>query len=348
MLTPRRSGRAAAALALTALVVVPATGSSAAAPAPAALQEGLQVVQVIRFGGQMFDGMMGGMLRRAGMPEEMEQTLTVNGAGTKQRIDTGDRSTVIDLDGEQVIDLDHKKKKATVTTFEVMRERLRKAAEGMSSLPQMQPQAEEPADVVVTMDMKVESAGAVQHGPFAAEEFHQTISFHSATPEGEDLGTFVLYNVMRVSDAYDRTPLETFGRAYAARLGEMFEGTGGLGAGMAALMGNERFREAIAEAARGFEQMGDRAPVYTHMAMVNVPPGMVFDAAKAFVKPEKKGGGLGGMLGAMTGRGGDAQPPAEQTTTIITESDTRSAGPFAAGDDLFAIPGNYKVEHERD
>lgn len=326
-----------------------------ATPAASAVPQGdaLKVVQVIRFGGGMFEGMMGGMIRRSGMPEEMEETIVVNALATKKRSDQGrDRSQIIDLDTEQVIELDHKKKRAKVLPFAVMRERMAKASEAMASLQQGQDggaEERDASDVQVTLEAGVVSAGAVQHGPFAAEEFRQTLAFRSRDGAGNDLGAFVAYNVMHVTDAFDRGPLDTFDRAYAMKMSEMMAGTGGMGAAMAALLGDPRIREALVEAGKGFEEIGGRAAVYTRMAMVSVPPGMVFDPEKAFLKPEKKGGGLGGMLGGMMGGGSrDQQQRAEQSTSLTTEMDVRSAEWITLAGDPFAVPQGYKVEVERE
>lgn len=354
MFTASSGSRRPAAAVVAALALVASISSSAPAALAAAQGDGLQVVQVTRFGGAMFDGMMGGLIRKAGMPEEMEETVTVNAEATKKRTDQKDKSSIVDLDGEQVIELDHKKKRASVIPFAVLRERMRKATEAMANLQQsrtggggQQDDAETP-DVQVTLEASVESGGPVQHGQFAAEELRQTLAFHSRTAEGQDLGTFVTYSILHVTDAFDRGPLDAFDRAYAMKMSEILGETGGLGVAMAAVLGDERIREALAEASKGFEQIGDRAIVFTRMAMVSVPPDMPFDPEKAFVKPEKKGGGLGGMFKAATGGGGNDQQPAEQSTSIITEIDVRSAEWIALAADTFGIPARYKVEVERE
>jgi len=342
-----RRSRASLVVAAVSVLALIATG------AVATQGRGIEMKEVAKLSG---GGMTGWMARRAGMPDETETETFVNAAATKKRVDTDYDSTIIDLENELYITLDHDDKTAVVKTFDQLRAEFEEMMEeygGEGEAGEEEPEMEEEMEAAPEppkMSFSVEPTGRrLKHRGFNAEEFYQTISFESSEPEG---GTMVLFSILYMTDEIDLSTLEQFDRAFAEALGDAAYSAGQAKLSMEAMLEDPEMQDAFADAKEAGDQLGDRVAVYTKTYMVSVPAGKEFDRELAMGEKKKEGGGFGGFMKKAAGAANpmgdpaeeDEEAPVEQQTSFEFESEYRDFEHKNPKDDKFEVPSRYKVE----
>ncbi len=344
-----RSSRAALVLAAVATLALIATG------AVATQGRGIEMKEVAKISGGALDGLTGWMARRAGMPDAVETETFLNAAATRKRVDIFDESTIIDLENELYITLDHEDKTAVVKTFdqlraefEAMMEEYGGEGEAGEEEPEMEEMEEAPEPPKMSFSLEL-TGRRLKHRGFNAEEFYQTISFESSEPEG---GTMVLFSILYMTDEIDLSTLEQFNNAFAEALGDAVYTAGQAKLSMETMLENPEMQEAFAEAKEANDQLGDRVAVYSKTYMVSVPAGKEFDRELAMGEKKKEGGGFGGFMRRAASAAnpvGDPdeeneEAPVEQQTSFEFESEYRDFEHKNPKDDKFEVPRGYKVE----
>jgi hypothetical protein len=345
-----RSSRVSLFFATLAVVSLIASG------AVATQGRGIEMKEVAKLSGGALGGVSGWMARRAGMPDEVETETFLNAAATKKRIDTDDESTIIDLENELYITLDHDEKTAVVKTFDQLRAEFQAMMEeysgaGEEPVEEEMEEASEDAPEPPKMSMSVEPTGRkLKHRGFNAEEYYQTISLESSEPEG---GTMVFFSILYMTDEIDLSAMLRFDRAFAEALGDAVYSTGQVKLSMEAMLEDPEMQEALAEAKEASDQLGDRVAVYTKTYMVSVPAGKEFDRELAMGEKKKEGGGFGGFMkkaaGSANPLGGSEEAEeeealAEQQTSFVVENEYRDFEYKNPKDDKFEVPRRYEVE----
>ena len=327
-----------------------------ASGAVATQSRGIEMKEVAKISGGMFSGMTGWMARRAGMPDEVETETFVNAAATKKRIDALEESTIIDLENELYITLDHDKKTAVVKTFDQLRAEFEammeeyggegEAGEEEAEMEGQPEDAPEPAKI----SFSVEPTGRkLEHRGFNAEEYYQTLTFASADPEE---GSMVFFSILYMTDEIDLSTLERFNNGFAEAMGSTIVPSGRAMMSMEAMLDDPQMKEAFAGAMEASDQLGDRVAVYTKTYMVSVPAGSEFNRELAMGEKKEEGGGFGGFMrkaaGAANPAGGDEaeaeDAPAEQQTSFEFENEYVDFEHKNPKDDKFEVPNKYKVE----
>ena len=327
-----------------------------ASSAVATQGRGVEMKEVAKISGGALGGAMGWMARRAGMPDEIETETFVNAAATKKRVDSLEESTIIDLDNELYITLDHDNKTAVVKTFDQLRAEFEAMMEeygGEGAAGEEETEVEgqpEDAPEPPKISFSVEPTGRkVKHRGFNAEEYYQTLTLESAEP-GE--ASMVFFSILYMSDEIDLSTLERFNDAFAEAMGPTMIPSGRAMMSMEAMLEDPELKEAFAGAMEASDQLGDRVAVYTKTYMVSVPAGSEFNRELAMGEQKKEGGGFGGFMrraaGANNPAGGDEEEvedaPAEQQTSFEFENEYRDFEHKNPKDDKFEIPSRYKVE----
>lgn len=315
---------------------------------------GIEMKERTKISGGMLSGATGWMARMAGMPDEIETETFLNAAATKKRVDEDatETSTIIDLENELHITLDHDSKTAVVKTFDELRAEFEAMMEehGEGEEAEMQEQPED-APEPPKMSISVEPTGrTLKHRGFSAEEFYQTITLESANPQEASM---VFFSILYMTDEIDLSAMERFNAAYAEAMGSAALLTGRAQMSMQAMLEDPEMQEAFAEAKDANEQLGNRVAVYNKTYMVSVPPGKEFDRELAMDEKKEEGGGFGGFMkkaaqSANPMGGGeeaeDEEAQAEQRTSLEFETEYRDFEHKNPKDDKFEVPSKYRVE----
>ena len=298
--------------------------------------------------------------------DPVEQTTWLK--GDFMRTDDGkSSSSIVDLQNQRFISIDHERKTYWMMSFVDMMEKaeeaVTEATEEAQELPE-EPQKE--SDVEYRFDLKVEPTGERQKiSGFDAEKVYMTIRVDEVAkgaPEGQSQGAMVLASEIWLSkDAPWYAEQNEFARRMASSMGDaaqeaflssnksILEGLHGAG-------NDPRMKEAIEKAEAEANKL-DGVEVKNTTRLVLVPQGVEFSAATAFAgeakqeEPKKKGGGLGrfarrlaeqAVAGRTSDDGGDASdetPKAVTMMTITTEIGKVEQSPIP--DSAFDIPAGY-------
>jgi hypothetical protein len=241
------------------------------------------------------------------------------------RIDSALSGSVTDLDAERVIQIDHKQKTYTSTTFAEMREafeRARASAEESRAKQKAKKgaAAEPKGDIKVKARVTVDRPGQRERiAGYDTERVFVTILLEAeATPEGqrtEQVGTMVLLMDQWISSNAPQVPAFTeFYRLFSEKLGREFRSqVQGLQAVFAMYPSLAQGMEAAAQEMQKIKGI----PLRSAMHFVLVPPNMAFDRQRALdgaaasaaataaaatpaepaeANEKKKGGGFGGFM----------------------------------------------------
>lgn len=310
-----------------------------------------------------------------------ETTETVYLRGNRMRTDDEGSSTILDLDQQRFIMLNHEAKTYAVMPFsqmaemaEHMAERAEEAIEEARSemsdedAAAMQRSAEE--DVQIEYDLKVERTGEVRDiRGHRAERVLMIMSARGKQQNPEDgqepaEGALVLANEMWLTT--DRSgelePLFDFQERMGQGMQESFGDMAASGQSMgdafgAAFASDPRMGEMMKGAAEEMSKM-DGVPLISVMKMVAVPGKMEFDVALAFGEKEEKeqvsasqraGRAARSFMRGRFGRGNDAaeveeeqEPELKQSTLLSITTEISDVQHAALSDDLFAAPADYE------
>lgn len=344
-------------------------GATALLPS-VALAQGLTVQSVVdmRFNGGL--GTVMNMAARMGGGSMRDNATTTYLSGHKLRTDTDIYGSIIDLDAERIINIDHKKKSYSVVTFAEMRAALAGVMEGARSEPEKKGKQEAKDSVSIKYSVKVDRTGErAKVAGYDAERVFVTINMEAEAENDrgkkEEVGSMVLLVDQWTSkSAPQNTAYEEFYKTYAQKLGREFRAT--VQGMQAAFASNPQLKDGFEAAAKELQKVqGIALRTTTHVVLV--PAGLTLDrqavlaegtasAAKAEAekKDEKpKGGGFRGMMGAIKAAAENAgssedKPagPPKQTVIMVMSDEVKSISTGAIAGDKFAPPTGYKEVKE--
>lgn len=315
-----------------------------------------------------FSGAVGKVIdffaKRGGAGDGVVQTVYLK--GDKMRTDDENHSTIIDLENERFITLDHSGKTYTVMTFDDFARLASEMAEGQQGEDQQTGAA---SNTEYSFDLKVTPTGERQKiGDYNAERMLMTLTVeakNTAPAESEEQGmegTMVIASELWMSkDASWYQEVNAFNQKMAEKMGEVaLKSVSGMGQALAAgLAGGSaddpRMKEALAEASKEAAKL-DGIQVRNTTHVVLVPPGVTFDQDALFQTEKKeeprRRGGLGrfarriaeqAVTGGAAGESNNeenetpGQATLLTTTTDIIETDL---SPIPAS--MFDIPEGYR------
>ncbi|MEW5975687.1 MAG: hypothetical protein AB1898_07765 [Acidobacteriota bacterium] len=323
-------------------------------------------------------GMIEGVSKMMGIfgAKGLDKTLTTTQIkGDLMRTDhyTGEElvsSEITRLDSEEIISLDHKKKKYSVMTFAQMRERLEKAMNAMSNPEKQSKSKDSEVDWKVKASVKDGGESKVING-FHTKKVLMTIEMEAQNKKDQSTGTMMLNNELWVTkDISGFAEQARFYQKYAQKMGaEKFAhrmATSPAQAGMT----DPRMRDAMAEMAKEMSKL-DGVPVLT-ISSFNLDgsapgesgqprPQSSQSSSTESAQPENVGKTLGKALGGFGGFGGFGKKKKKEEPV---ESSAPETAPSAAGpanlmtsttelknysnatldSSLFEIPAGYKLE----
>lgn len=301
---------------------------------------------------------------------------TVYLKGNKMLQDDGEQGTLIDLDAERMVTLNHKKKSYAVMTFADFRNKMEEMAGQMSDAQEggaqenSQTAAQEPT-TELKFDFKIDPTGekSTVNG-HRAERYLMTILMEAESTEKpkdgqtEQQGTLVIASDLWMSeDLEGHAEIAEFHKRFAEKLGDAALGGAEMKSMADALQqafaGDPRIKSGMekmqAEAAK---MKGVDVKNVTHVVLV--VPGEKFNSDlvfKAEAKEEKKSkkGGLGGFAkrlaqqaaGADGGGEESSKEAATQQTLLTTTTEMQEYSTATLDASMFEIPAGYReVEHD--
>ena len=304
-------------------------------------------LHVLGFLGGLFDG-------------ETKEEVSIK--GYKMRSDGKDQSTIMDLDGERMITINHKKKEYSIITFAELAEMMSQMgtqmkAEAAEATPTTTegdaPEYEVEFDLEVRdtgKSKKIDKYGTEQKVIILETRFKPKDASADTLPSGS---LYAITDMWVADDVPEMEPAEAFQRRMAevvqanvasmdmaGVINQLLDSYPQVGAAM------ERSNEEMAKV-EGF-------PMATTMRLVSVPIDTDLDLELALgeKKKAKKGGGFGGLLKkvaeAQVGiEGEDEKAAPEQKTLMSVHSTTDSITNKSRDAADFEPPSNYKeIEYE--
>ena len=310
--------------------------------------------------------------RLGGGSTDVDGTLHLKGNKLLQT--DGDQATLIDLDGERMVTLNHKKKTYTSISFaefgrqmDEMRAQMEEAAAEASADAEEeveQTDAEEPT-TEFKFDFQVNPTGEkAEVNGHDAERFWMTILMEAVSTEEpqdgeqpEEQGTLVIASdVWLTQELKGYEELQEFYKRYAEKFGEEVLGEAEMqnlsGVLQQAFTGDPRMQEGMERMAAETAKMKvvDVKNV-THVVLVapaeEFNPELVF---KAEPKPEKKKRGLGGFakklakqaMGAENAESEEAREAQTQQTLLSMTTEMQEYSTESLPASMFEIPADYR------
>jgi len=306
-------------------------------------------------------GALGMVFRMAGGGSNMTATYV---AGHKMRTDAKDRSTIIDVDGGRITNIDQKQKTYSTATFEEMAAAMEAAQENMKAeraKDARKAENQKPSDVEWQADVSAEHTG--EHQRIAGYDAQQmlvtvTVTAHEkGKPAPPNQGALVAFmDIWTSSDAPNAAAMEEFGRAYARRMKTEFSSQmKGLEAAFSA---DPRMKTALEGTAKEMAKVKGVALKST-TSMIVVPEGMKFNRQLALgasdkadaeakadeAKPKPKGGFFGKLKAAAEqaeqSQSKNANAPAAQGTLLSFTSEVQDIQKGVPAD-AFSVPAGYR------
>lgn len=277
-------------------------------------------------------------------------TETVAISGNRQRTDSGNESTIIDLDGFRMITIDHEKKQYWEMSFQAMMERMDAAlAEMKDQKVAAEQQAGDQPEVKgdVKFDFSLDKTGRtdIVNGT-PSEQVILTVradfELEGENEEGQQeqvRGT--TYAVMDTWNSKQLAGIETI-QAFSLRMGEKMGDTmqkTEIGPSLAAMGLDPRTSDVMDKAAEEMQKF-DGMTVRSTMHLVLVPEGQALDV-DAVLNPANAGGGRMAQLAAAA-EANEGEGPGQQMTllSITTQLSDLQVDPLPA--DYFDVPAGYK------
>lgn len=343
-------------------------GATALLPS-VAFAQGLTVQSVvdIRFGGGL--GTVMNMAARMAGGSMQDVATTTYLSGHKLRSDTDISGSIVDLDAERIISIDHKKKNYSVMTFAEMRAALASAMQEARNEPEKKGKQESNDSISIKYSVKVDRTGErAKVAGYDAERVFVTIVMDAEAEnkrgKKEEMGSMVLLlDQWSSKSAPQNTAYTDFYKTYTQKLGREFS-TSVQGI-QAAFASNPGLKDGLEAAAKEMQKVeGIALRTTTHVVLV--PAGMTLDrqavladgkasAAKAEEKKDEKpkGGGFRGMMGAIKAAAenagaSDDKPagPPKQSVIMVMSDEVKSINTGAIAGDKFAPPAGYKEVKE--
>lgn len=298
-----------------------------------------------------FHGLMGSMMKMAGGDKPHSTTNYVQ--GDVQRTDNFDdkgnptNSTIIDLDREVYLTLDHKKKQYTEMTFAQWKEMMSKMMSRSSSPAKQGDEAQ--SDVKVNFDVKVDRTGEKRTiAGFNAEKVVLTMTATGEKAESPQeqggKGAMTITSAMWLTnDVADNQELVAFNRKFVEKLGmDMSAGAQNM---LAALQSNPQLANAMKKLAEESKKMQGFSVLTESKFEIVAEPGSgqtqqmsKEDQEKMAKLPKSFGGLLGKMVPKQSSGDASGSNVLYESTQETTEFTTASLGA-----DLFKVPAGYKA-----
>jgi hypothetical protein len=308
-----------------------------------------------------FKGTLGTMMKMFGANKPVTSTQYIQ--GNKSRTDNVNEegklttSTVVDLDREVFINIDHKKKEYTEMTFAEYRNML-KGLGGKAKEAQQEREEKDAPEVKVSFDVKVDKTGEKKN----IAGYHAEKVILTMTAQGEkqaeggqagemDKGGMIVTSTNWLSNevkGYDE--VIAFHQAFAEKLG-MMPGSGGLAGVMENLL---KSNPELAEALKKLEQEGKKMQgvalmtesVFETWAQ---PSGAQADAPETMPEEQEKPKSVGGLLGGFGKKLGQKAMKKDDNAdgsgrSVLMESLTEISeiSNAALNSGLFIVPTGYK------
>ncbi len=297
---------------------------------------------------------------------------TVYLKGNKMLQGDEQQASMIDLDAERMVMLNHKEKRYSVISFADFRKKMEEMSEQLSEAREDAAQdgnqaGADEATTEVKFDFKIDPTGEKSTiNGHRAERFLMTILMEAESTEkpekGETAqqGTLVIASDLWMSeDLEGHAEIADFHRRFAEKMGDAALGGAEMqnlaDALQQAFAGDPRIRSGMqkmqAEAAK---MKGVDVKNVTHVVLVapgeKFNPDLVFKAEAKEEKKAKKRGGLGGFAKKLAQQAAGAQdadddsskeaPPQQALLTATTEMQEYSTAPVPVS--MFEIPSNYR------
>lgn len=297
-------------------------------------------------------GAMGKMARLFG--KELEhQTETVSFSGQRQRTDDENQSTIIDLESNSMIMLDHKNRQYSMWTFSDMAERLDEA------MTQMQGQAgqEQPApnredlETEISFDMSVDRTGRKESINGSPSEqlllkLRADFDIQAKDESGEEAHvrgtTYALIDTWTSREIAGFETIQGFQRSMGEKMGASFA-EGDVGSSLEAMGMGPQLGMLMQEASKELQEL-DGFVVRSTTHLVLVPEGEELDVEAALRPSSGDAAGSANALAAMAAgmEDGENAAPAQQVTLMRITTQVSDLQVDALPDDHFAIPPDYK------
>lgn len=303
-----------------------------------------------------FTGMLGTMMKMFGGNKPITSTQYIQ--GHKSRSDNMNEegnpaaSTIIDVDREVMINIDHKKKEYTETTFAELLQRFKEMKEKTQSQPA---EGKEQPEVKLSFDVKVDRTG--EKKTIAGYSAEKVILTMTASGEGTDAqsgetgkGGMVVTSTHWMANSvkgYDE--VQAFQTAFAQKLGEMAGANS-----MAQMLENlKKTNPQLAEAMKKLEQEGKRlqgVSLLTTTVFETWAEGAANQTPQT-EKTEESGptksvggllGGFGKKLGQKAMKKDESASNNGRSVLLESTSEITTIATSAVDAGLFAAPMGYK------
>jgi len=294
------------------------------------------------FMGKMF-GMFGGKAAKEGL------VTTEIVVGNRKLSRTENTGEIIDLDEGKIYQVDWKKKRYTVVTFDEMRKQMEQASEqmkGMSQESEAEPE-EEGKEPEYEVEVKLEETGNKKTiNGFDTREVVMTITSHRKGQSLEEGGGMVMTSNIWLTDKISGADeINEFNRKYAEKLfgteaataDQQIAAMSALYPGMGSLMGKFRDQEVNM----------DGTPVLTTMTVETVASK---EDAERMEKQEEEApsGGFGGMFGGLAKKLGQKKSDEKDEgggsgrKNVMTMNNELLSVSTSVSADAVAIPAGFK------
>lgn len=300
------------------------------------------------------------------LDSEMVEEVSIS--GNIKRVNRKNSSTITNLDTEQIINLDHKRKEYSIVTFDDMIAMFKDAAEyGEIQIEEARADIESNEDAPeykVNFDLRVEDTGKSKK--IDGKKAFQKVLIIETLFEPEDeaaadtLPSTALYavNDLWLSDDVPEMKVNgDFNRRMGEIMQEQFSQMNMSNIVSALMKSDPRVSDAMDKAQEAIDELSGTTLLST-LHLVTVPPDMDLDLALALgekKKPKKKGGGFGGFLKKsiqiegfnISGDEDEEDKILEQKTLFSMISRTTDIKDKARKPDYYVIPDDYdEVEFE--
>jgi len=307
-----------------------------------------------------FKGMLGTMMKMAGgsKPTTSAQYIQGNKSRTDSMDDEGKvtSSSIIDLDREVMITVDHKKKEYFEITFAEFRQRL--SSLGGKPQTEMSEKKGEP-EVKWSFEVKVDRTGEKKN--LAGYETEKVILTLTAKGEGTDaktgeagqLSMIVTSTNWMANSVKGYEEVRAFHQAFAQKLG--LTAPANSSAAMMESLG--KFNPQLAEAMKKLEQEGKKlqgVPLMSETVFATMTEGAAatkptppVEKTEESSAPKSVGGLLGGFgkkLGQKAMKKDDAASNDGRSVLLESMTEVTAIGSFAADAGMFAAPAYEKKE----
>jgi hypothetical protein len=284
---------------------------------------------------------------------------TVSLSGLRQRSDEGTTSTIIDLENDRMITLDHEKKQYSVLTFAEMAAKMDEAAAAMKdqanaegAVSSQDAEAGSDAEADFTFDLSVDRTGNVEtiHGsPSEQVLLAVRTEFEVEAEDDQEEKTsvrgvmYALVDTWTTKEIAGSETMEKFQLAMAQKMGEEV-GKTDIGAAIGAIGQDPRLGASMEKASEEMQNL-DGMPVRTTMHFILAPEGHQLDVQAALQPPaDQSSGGMSGlaqMAESMEANGGEAGEISQQMTLLRITTQISDLQVDSIPDDFFDIPADY-------